>query len=150
MRWPCNKSQPIFMLSPCHLCFCEANRRHMSGSPILEVERLVRDGGLRGLAMAAFRERLPANDRRYYPLYAKCVELGIPVRLYTSMSYATDRPYDLGHPRYLDDVAVDFPELTIIAGLGGWPWVNEMVALARRHPNLYIDTSAHRPRHIAT
>lgn len=117
---------------------------------VRELERLVRDCGLRGLAMAAFRERIPANDRRYYPLYAKCVELDIPVRLYTAMSYATDRPYDLGHPRYLDDVAVDFPELTIIAGLGGWPWVNEMVALARRHPNLYIDTSAHRPRHLAT
>jgi predicted TIM-barrel fold metal-dependent hydrolase len=117
---------------------------------VRELERLVRDCGLRGLAMAAFRERIPANDRRYYPLYAKCVELDIPVRLYTAMSYATDRPYDLGHPRYLDDVAVDFPELRIIAGLGGWPWVNEMVALARRHPNLYVDTSAHRPRHIGT
>jgi predicted TIM-barrel fold metal-dependent hydrolase len=117
---------------------------------VRELERLVREGGLRGLAMAAFRERIPSNDRRYYPLYAKCVELGIPVRLYSSMSYATDRPYDLGHPRYLDDIACDFPELTIIAGLGGWPWVPEMVALARRHPNLYLDISAHRPRHIAT
>jgi len=117
---------------------------------VRELERLVRECGLRGLAMAAFRERIPANDRRYYPLYAKCVELGIPVRLYASMSYATDRPYDLGHPRALDDVACDFPELTIIAGLGGWPWVPEMVALARRHPNLYVDTAAHRPRHFAT
>jgi uncharacterized protein len=117
---------------------------------VRELERLVRDCGLRGLAMAAFRERIPANDRRYYPLYAKCVELDIPVRLYSSMSYATDRPYDLGHPRYLDDVACDFPELRIIAGLGGWPWVPEMVALARRHANLYVDTSAHRPRHLAT
>jgi uncharacterized protein len=117
---------------------------------VAELERLVHEGGLRGLAMAAFRERIPANDRRYYPLYAKCVELDIPVRLYTSMSYATDRPYDLGHPRYLDDVATDFPELTIIAGLGGWPWVPEMVALVRRHPNLYLDTSAHRPRHFGT
>jgi predicted TIM-barrel fold metal-dependent hydrolase len=117
---------------------------------VRELERLVREEGLRGLAMAAFRERIPSNDRHYYPLYAKCVELGIPVRLYSSMSYATDRPYDLGHPRYLDDVAQDFPELTIIAGLGGWPWTNEMVALARRHPNLYVDTAAHRPRHFAT
>jgi predicted TIM-barrel fold metal-dependent hydrolase len=117
---------------------------------VRELERLVREEGLRGLAMAAFRERIPSNDRRYYPLYAKCVELGIPVRLYSSMSYATDRPYDFGHPRYLDDVAQDFPELTIIAGLGGWPWVNEMVALVRRHPNLYVDTAAHRPRHFAT
>lgn len=115
-----------------------------------ELERLVREEGLVGLAVAALSELIPASDRRYYPLYAKCVELGIPVRLYSTMNYGTDRPYDLGHPKHLDQVCVDFPELTVIAGLGGWPWINEMVALARRHPNLYIDTAAHRPRHIAT
>ncbi len=80
----------------------------------------------------------------------KCIELGIPVRLHASMSYATDRAYDFGHPRYLDEIACDLPERTLIAGLGGWPWVPEMVALARRHPNLYIDTAAHRPRHFGT
>ena len=114
-----------------------------------ELERLVRAEGLKGLAMAPFRERIPPSDRRYYPLYAKCVELGIPVRLHSSMAYATDRPYDLSHPRHLDTVACDFPELVLIGGLGGWPWVPDMVALARRHPNLYIDTAAHRPRHFA-
>ncbi|MGH3393566.1 MAG: amidohydrolase family protein, partial [Streptosporangiaceae bacterium] len=93
---------------------------------------------------------VPASDRRYYPLYAKCVELGIPVRIYTAMTYANDRPYELGHPRHLDQVAMDFPELTIIAGLGGWPWVSDMVGLLRRHGNLYADTAAHRPRHFAT
>jgi predicted TIM-barrel fold metal-dependent hydrolase len=116
---------------------------------VRELERLVRDDGLRGLAMAPFRERIPPSDRRYYPLYAKCVELGIPVRLHASMAYATDRPYDLSHPRHLDTIMCDFPELTLIAGLGGWPWVPDMVALARRHPNLYIDTAAHRPRHFS-
>src|SRR5439155_615615 len=47
-----------------------------------------------------------------------------------------------------DQVAIDFPELTIIGGLGGWPWVNEMVALVRRHPRLYLDTSAHRAKYL--
>ena len=64
------------------------------------------------------------------------------------MNYATDRPYDLGHPRHLDQIAMDFPELRIVAGLSGWPWVNEMVALLRRHPNLYCDTASHRPRYF--
>lgn len=117
---------------------------------VRELERLVREGGLSGFSVAALYEALPANDRRYYPLYAKCVELGIPVRIYTAMNYATDRPYDLGHPRHLDQVASDFPELTIVAGLSAWPWVNDMVGLLRRHPNLYCDTAAHRPRHFAT
>jgi len=55
---------------------------------------------------------------------------------------------DLGRPIYLDEVCRDFPELTVIAGLGGWPWVPELIGLARRHSSLYIDLAAHRPLHI--
>jgi len=117
---------------------------------VREFERLVREDGIGGMRVVALYNMIPASDRRYYPLYAKCVELDVPVRVYTSMNYANDRPYDLGHPRHLDDVAIDFPELRIVAGLAGWPWVNDMVGLLRRHPNLYCDTAAHRPRHFAT
>lgn len=116
---------------------------------VRELERRIREQGFRALGISALVDKLPAGDRRYYPLYGKAAELGIPVRIYSSMSYANDRPYDLGHPRNLDQIAIDFPELTIIGGLGGWPWVNEMVALVRRHPNLYLDTSAHRPKYFA-
>ena len=117
---------------------------------VRELERLVKEDGAMGIRVNPLYNCVTANDRRYYPLYAKCVELDVPVRIYTSMNYANDRPYDLGHPKYIDDVAVDFPELRIVAGLSGWPWVADMVALLRRHPNLYCDTAAHRPRHFAT
>jgi uncharacterized protein len=113
-----------------------------------ELERLVREHNFAGLMVSALTDVLPASDRRYYPLYTRCVDLGVPVRIYTSMNYATDRPYDIGHPRNIDQVACDFPELTIIAGLSGWPWANETTALLRRHPNLYADTAAHRPRYF--
>jgi predicted TIM-barrel fold metal-dependent hydrolase len=115
---------------------------------VRELERRVREQKFQALGVSALVDGIPASDRRYYPLYAKAVELGIPVRIYSSMNYSTDRPYDLGHPRHLDQVAIDFPELTIIGGLGGWPWVNEMVALVRRHPRLYLDTSAHRAKYL--
>jgi predicted TIM-barrel fold metal-dependent hydrolase len=88
---------------------------------VRELERLVKEEGAGALRVSALYNSLPANDRRYYPLYAKCVELDIPVRIYTAMSYANDRSYDLGHPRYLDDIAVDFPELRIVAGLAAGP-----------------------------
>jgi predicted TIM-barrel fold metal-dependent hydrolase len=114
------------------------------------LQDVVQNHGIHGFRTSSLYTMLPASDRRYYPLYAKCVELDIPVRIYTAMSYANDRPYDLGHPRHLDQICVDFPELRVIAGLGGWPWVNETVALLRRHPNLYCDTASHRPRHFAT
>jgi predicted TIM-barrel fold metal-dependent hydrolase len=115
---------------------------------VRELERLVREEGFQALGVSALVDMIPASDRRYYPLYTKAAELGIPVRIYSSMNYANDRPYDLGHPRHLDQVAMDFPELRIIGGLGGWPWVNEMVAIVRRHPNLHMDTSAHRAKYL--
>jgi hypothetical protein len=115
---------------------------------VRELELRVREQKFAALGVSALVDGIPASDRRYYPLYAKACELDIPVRIYSSMNYATDRPYDLGHPRHLDQVAIDFPELTLIGGLGGWPWVNEMVALVRRHPKLHLDTSAHRAKYL--
>jgi predicted TIM-barrel fold metal-dependent hydrolase len=115
---------------------------------VRELEQRVREQKFAALGVSALVDGIPASDRRYYPLYAKAAELDIPVRIYSSMNYATDRPYDLGHPRHLDQVAIDFPELTLIGGLGGWPWVNEMVALVRRHPRLHVDTSAHRAKYL--
>jgi uncharacterized protein len=115
---------------------------------VRELEHRVRDQSFRALGVSALVDGIPASDRRFYPLYTKAAELGVPVRVYSSMNYANDRPYDLGHPKHLDQVAIDFPELTLIAGLGGWPWVNEMVALVRRHPKLHVDTSAHRAKYL--
>ena len=115
---------------------------------VREFERLIKERKLNGLRVAALYNNLAASDRRYYPLYAKCVELDVPVRIYSTMNYANDRPYDLGHPRHLDQIAMDFPELRIDAALSGWPWVNDLVGLMRRHPNLYCDTSAHHPHYF--
>ncbi|MBW2061505.1 MAG: amidohydrolase [Deltaproteobacteria bacterium] len=122
---------------------------HLGMAGVRKLEYCVKELGFKGLEVSTFRERLYANDKKYYPLYAKCVEMNIPIRVYTTMNYATDRAMDLGRPLYLDEVARDFPELPIIAGLGGWPWVPELVGLARRHTNLYIDFAAHRPKYIA-
>ncbi len=131
------------------ICLAEFSA-HDGMRGVRALEDIVRNHGIHGFRTSSLYTGLPASDRRYYPLYAKCVELDIPVRIYAGMNYANDRPYDLGHPRHLDQIAMDFPELRIVAGLGGWPWVNEMVGILRRHPNLYCDTASHRPRHFAT
>jgi predicted TIM-barrel fold metal-dependent hydrolase len=113
------------------------------------LEHAVKELGIRGLEVSTFREQLYPNDKKYYPLYTKCVEMDIPARIYCTMNYASDRAMDFGRPIFLDEVARDFPELTIIAALGGWPWVPELVGLARRHGNIYIDLAAHRPKNVA-
>lgn len=126
---------------------------HEGMKGVKELERAVKELGLRSFLASPFRSGLRSNDKKFYPFYAKAVELNIPVYFYTTMNYRTDRPMDLARPIDLDEVAMDFPEMTIIAGWGGgggWPWVPEMIGVARRHQNIYIDVSAHRPKYLAT
>ena len=113
-----------------------------------EVERAITQFGFKCINVSAYRTGIKANDARFYPVYAKAVELNVPVMIYATMNYNTELPMDIGRPLYLDRVAMDFPELKIIASCGGWPWVNELVGVARRHPNIYIDTSEHRPKYL--
>jgi len=123
---------------------------HDGMKAVRELERSVKELGLKCFYASPFRFGIRANDRRFYPLYAKAAELNIPVQIYATMTYRTDYPMDIGRPLYVDHVAMDFPELKIVAGLGGWPWVPEVIGLARRHQNLYISTAGHRPKYFAT
>lgn len=113
-----------------------------------EVEGLVKDQGFATIFASPYRWGIKANDPRFFPVYAKAVELKVPVFIYTAMNYRTDLPMDIGRPLYLDEVARTFPELKIVASSGGWPWVPELIGLARRHGNVYIDTSSHRPKYL--
>lgn len=110
---------------------------------VRELRRCVRELGFKGLRVLPWWWGLPPNDRRYYPLYAECVELGVP--FCTQVGHTGPlRTSETGRPiPYLDDVALDFPDLTIVAGHIGYPWTEEMVALARKYPRVYIDTSAY-------
>jgi uncharacterized protein len=117
---------------------------------VRELEHLVRGRGFKGLSLRPFMIGLPADDRRYYPLYAKCVELGIPLSIHSSANWTTVAVSDLGHPRHIDVVAADFPELDIVMSHAGYPWVLEAVLLAWKYPNVYLELAAHRPRYIAT
>ena len=89
---------------------------------------------------------MPPTDRRFYPLFTACVELGVP--FFTQVGHTGPlRPSETGRPiPYIDQVAIDFPELTIVCGHIGYPWTEEMVAVARKHENVYIDTSAYTAR----
>jgi uncharacterized protein len=113
---------------------------------VRELRRAVRDLGFRGLRILPWLWGAPPNDRRYYPLYAECVELGVPFCLQVGHT-GPMRSSEPGRPiPYLDEVALDFPELVIVGGHIGYPWQNEMIALATKYPNVYIDTSAYKPK----
>lgn len=110
---------------------------------VRELRRAVRELGFVGLRVVPWLWGLPPNDRHYYPLYAECVELGVP--FCTQVGHTGPmRGSETGRPiPYLDEVALDFPELTIVGGHIGYPWTQEMISLCRKYPNVYIDTSAY-------
>jgi len=112
---------------------------------VRELRRCVQDLGMRALRILPWLWGLPPNDRRYYPLYAACIDLGIPFCLQVGHSGPL-YPSEPGRPiPYLDEVALEFPELVIVAGHIGYPWTEEMIALATKYPNVHIDTSAYKP-----
>jgi hypothetical protein len=110
------------------------------------LEASVRDHGFVAAHVHPYGFALPVNSREWYPFYAKCVELEIPVLIQVGHS-AEFMPSAVGQPILIDDIALDFPELTIVACHMGWPWVEELIALGWKHPNVYIATTAHAPRY---
>ncbi|MBU2510302.1 amidohydrolase family protein [bacterium] len=123
---------------------------HTGEKAVEKLERAVSDLGFIAYYASPFDWGIRADDPRFYPLYAKATALDVPVIIYSTMNYRLDRPMDIGRPLYLDRVAMDFPDLRIVAECGGWPWVPELIGVARRHRNIYINTCSHRPKHLTT
>ena len=121
---------------------------HKGMAAVRELESAVKDLGLKGCYVNPWYHQIKANDRRYYLLYEKCAELDIPISLHTASSLDNTISMDYGNPAHIDDVAVDIPELKIVMRHPGWPWVTNAVAIAYRHPNVYIDISAMHPAMI--
>ncbi len=115
---------------------------------IRELEFAVKELGLRGLNIQGFENKLPINDKKLYPLYAKCIELDIPVNIHASINFSTQTLMAYGHPANLDEVMVDFPELRVVASPPGFPWIQELIGVAWRHPNVYIGLVAVRPKYL--
>nr|XP_061810470.1 uncharacterized protein LOC133601403 [Nerophis lumbriciformis] len=118
---------------------------HRPMEAVRELERCVNELGFCALRILPWLWGLPPDDRRYYPLYAKCIELNIPFCLQVGHAGPL-LPSEPGRPiPYLDHVACEFPELKIIGGHIGYPWTEEMIALARKYDNVFIDTSGYKP-----
>jgi hypothetical protein len=113
-------------------------------------ERAVRDDGFIGAHCYPHWFDLPPDHAKYYPFYAKCVELDVPYQLQVgqSMIYAPEyRTRSVAWPIALDGVACDFPELKLVGIHIGIPWHDEMIAMAWKHPNIFIGCDAHSPRY---
>jgi predicted TIM-barrel fold metal-dependent hydrolase len=117
---------------------------------VRELERAVRELGFIGAHMYPHWFELAPDHARWYPFYAKCVELDVPVQMQVGQSliYTPEqRLRSVGRPITLDAVACDFPELRLVGIHVGIPWTDEMIAMAWKHPNVYIGSDAHSPKY---
>ncbi|GAB6901996.1 amidohydrolase family protein [Kineosporia succinea] len=98
-------------------------------------EEAVRDFGFVGAHTYSSWSQVPADDRLYYPYYAKAEELGVPFQV---ECMAAKAPRSMGHPQFFDRVAADFPDLKLVATHCGYPWERELMAYAEFRPNFYV------------
>jgi predicted TIM-barrel fold metal-dependent hydrolase len=120
-----------------------------------EVYRCVQELGLRGLKFQQAVQGFYPNNERVYPIYEAAQELGIPVLFHMGTTgIGAGAPGGMGlrlkycQPIYIDDVAADFPELKIIGAHPGWPWTDELLAIAVHKANVYIDLSGWAPKYF--
>ncbi len=110
-----------------------------------EVEFAVAECGFRGVYAHVYGFDVQLQGREMYPLYAKCVELNVPV--YLELGQVMDcAPGDCARPMELDRIACDFPELKIVAGHAGWPWIEELIAVCTKWDNVWIAVNGLMPR----
>jgi hypothetical protein len=89
----------------------------------------------------------PADHRDYYPIYAACVDLGLPISINAGIA-GPPVPSMCQNPAHLDQVCYDFPELTVIMAHGADPWWDVAIRLMIKYPGLHLMTSAYRPKYL--
>jgi predicted TIM-barrel fold metal-dependent hydrolase len=120
-----------------------------------EFERAITELGLKGAKFHPGVQSFYPNDPRFYKLYAKIADLGVPALFHTGTNaLGAGTPGGMGikldhtRPIYLDHLACDFPELVIIGAHPAWPWHEEMLAIIGHKSNVYMDLSGWSPKYI--
>jgi uncharacterized protein len=121
-----------------------------------EIEHAIRHLGLLGVKYQPPVQGFSPNDRQFYPIWDLLQSLGAPVLIHCgTTAIGAGEPgglgFKLGHARpipNIDDVAADFPRLNIVAAHPGWPWTEELIAVAIHKANVSIDISGWGPKYI--
>ncbi len=122
--------------------------RGMDG--LKDLEEAVNDMGFVGAHLYPHWCELPPDHAKYYPYYAKCCELDIPIMMQVGHNLVYSRKRRLpsvGKPIYLDQVAIDFPELKLIGIHIGIPWTDEMISMCWKHENVFTAGDAYAPKY---
>jgi len=114
---------------------------------LAKVEEDVQRRRYKGVYLHVYGYDIPLDHRKLYPLYALCDRLGVPVAMQVGHVLEA-MPSEHGRPMQLDRIACDFPSLTIVGTHTGWPWVDEMLAVTTKWPNVYLNVSAWLPKYF--
>lgn len=116
---------------------------------VAEIRRCVNELGFKAVRVLPWLWERPPTDPLFYPVYTACCDLGVP--FCTQIGHTGPlMSSEVGRPIYLDRVALDFPDLTIVGGHIGYPWTEEAIAVATKHENVFIDTSAYTVKRYPT
>lgn len=107
------------------------------------IRQAVQQDGFKAVRIVQWLWDLPCSHALYYPVLATCVELDVPICLQVGHTGPL-RSSETGRPAHIERIALDFPDLKIICGHIGYPWHVEMICVATKFPNVYIDTSAYK------
>ncbi|HEX4095084.1 MAG TPA: amidohydrolase family protein, partial [Caulobacteraceae bacterium] len=128
---------------------------HKGKMGVREARRLIEEFGVRGFKFHPTTQGFYPNDRMAYPLYEVIQDAGLPALFHTGQTGAgAGAPGGMGlrlkysNPMHLDDVAADFPELTIIMAHPSFPWQEEALAVATHKPKCFIDLSGWSPKYF--
>jgi len=127
---------------------------HAGKRAVTRARRLVTEHGVRGFKFHPSLQAFEPNDPRFYPLYEALQELGVPALFHTGQTgIGAGLPGGRGiklrysAPMLLDDVAADFPQLTIVMAHPSVPWQDEAISIATHKANAYIDLSGWSPKY---
>ncbi len=110
---------------------------------VREIRRRVDRRRFVGVRVVPWLWDLPPNDRRYYPIYAACIDAGVPLCTQIGHTGPLKRSETGRLIPYLEDVLLDFPELVVVGGHVGFPWLDELMTLTVKFRNFHVDTSAY-------
>lgn len=110
---------------------------------VREIRARAKTGKFVGVRIIPWLWDLPPNDRRYYPIYAACVDEGLPFCTQIGHTGPLKRSETGRLIPYLEDVMIDFPELVVVGGHVGFPWIDEVATMIRKFKNFHVDTSAY-------
>lgn len=129
---------------------------HKGDAAVTDLERALGELKLSGLKLHPVQQHFFPNERRFFPLYETCVAHGVPVIFHSGFAASgAGMPGGAGLTLeqacpipWADEVAANFPGLTIVLAHPAWPWVEHQIAVALHKPNVYLDLSGWLPRYI--